>query len=160
MRMVITKNIYTVPVKKKDRKLIVSDPRAHSDYMKYAVDFTLPEGTEILAARHGKVIDVKIDSNKGGPEKKYAGNAYLNCITIRHEHGEMSQYGHLRFNGSCVKVGHEVKTGEVIGYSGNTGWSTEPHLHFHVCRDVNTKEGWETMKIRFNEKIRILRKFS
>ena len=55
--MVKTKNIYIVPIRKRDRKLVVSDVRAHSDILKYALDFPLPEETPILAAKDGIVIN-------------------------------------------------------------------------------------------------------
>jgi len=156
--MAKTKNIYIVPVRKKDRKLIISDPRAHGKgFLKYAIDFPLPEGTEVLAASSGKVVEIKVNSKIGGNTKKYLKRT--NFITIEHKNGESSQYVHLKYKGSRVKVGQSVKTGQVIGYSGNTGWTTEPHLHFHVLRFINSKIGWETMKIKFKEKIRILRKF-
>jgi len=156
-----TKNIYKIPIKKQDMKLVISDPRAHSDFLKNAVDFPLPEGTEILASQDGKVVNVKVDSNKGGFEDKYIGNKYLNFITIKHSNREYSQYAHLKHKGSKVKVGQKVKAGDVIGYSGNTGYSSAPHLHFHVCKDNNTKVGWETIEIRFDEKLKkIIRKDS
>ncbi|MCH8943102.1 MAG: M23 family metallopeptidase, partial [Bacteroidetes bacterium] len=141
-------------IRKKDRKLIVSDIRAHSGILKYAIDFTLPQGTPILAAQNGVIIDVVDKFNKGGDGKKYY--KYLNYMTIEHKNKELSQYGHLKHNGALVKIGQKVKAGEVIGYTGNTGWTTEPHLHFHVCRDVDNKEGWETMQIRFKEKFKYL----
>jgi len=149
-----TKNTYIVPIRKKDRKIIVSDIRAHEGILKYAIDFSLPEGTPILAAQGGIVINVVDKFNKGGDGQKYF--KYLNYITIEHSNKELSQYGHLKQKGSIVKIGQKVKTGDVIGYSGNTGWTTEPHLHFHVCREVNNKEGWETMQIKFKEKLKYL----
>ncbi len=153
-----TKNKYILPVRKKDIKLIISDPKAHNDFLEHGIDFLVPIGTEILAARKGKVVDVKVDSNEGGFEEKYIGNKYLNFITIEHEKGEFSQYAHLKFNGACVKEGDKVKAGEVIGYSGNTGYTSTPHLHFHVYRDVDTEIGWETLQVEFEgEELKIIR---
>jgi len=149
-----TKNIYIVPIKKKDRKVIVSDIRAHEGILKYAIDFILPQGTPILAAQDGIVINVVDNFNKGGNGNEYF--KYLNYITIEHNNNELSQYGHLKHRGALVKIGQKVKNEEVIGYSGNTGWTTEPHLHFHICKDVNNKEGWETLNIRFKEKLKYL----
>jgi len=146
--------MYIFPIRKKDRKIVVSDVRAHSGILKYAIDFPLPEGTQILASQDGTVIDVVDKFNKGGNGKKYF--KYLNYITIEHKNKELSQYGHLEYRGASVKVGQKVKAKEVIGYTGNTGWTTEPHLHFHVCRYTNDKGGWETMQIRFKEKLKYL----
>ena len=158
--MVKTKNTYRLPVKKQDKQLIISDPKAHSDFLKYSLDFLLPENTEILASQDGKVVDGKVDSKEGGFKKKYIGNKYLNFITIEHPHKEYSQYAHLKHKGSKVKVGQKVKVGDVIGYSGNTGYSSTPHLHFHVYKDNDSEIGWETMKIKFNETLKVIRKDS
>lgn len=158
--MKITKNTYKIPVKKQDRLLIISDPKAHSGFLKHSLDFLLPENTKILAAYKGKVIDVKVNSNKGGLDQKYLGNKYLNFITIKHSNEEYSQYAHLKHNGSKVKVGQKVKAGEVIGYSGNTGYSSMPHLHFHVYKDNDSKIGWETIKIKFDASFKIIKKES
>jgi murein DD-endopeptidase MepM/ murein hydrolase activator NlpD len=155
--MAQTKNTYFMPVKKKDLKLVISDPRAHNDFLQYAIDFILPEGTEIISACDGKVVDVKTDSNEGGLDKKYMGNKFLNYITIEHDNKELSQYAHLKQEGSCVKVGQKVKAGQLIGYSGNTGFTSAPHLHFHVCIINDSEIGWETLDIQFNEPLEIIR---
>lgn len=104
-----------------------------SHYMKgktHALDFVMDEGTAVCAARGGVVIDVKDNSNKGGKTMKY--QDYANYIIIYHEDGTMANYLHLQKNGSKVKVGDKVEAGQVIGLSGNTGWSSGPHLHFQV----------------------------
>ena len=157
--MVTTKNIYSLPISKKDFIFAVSDKRAHFGHLKYSVDFPLPEGTKILASEEGVVTDIKQDSSEGGHEKKYEDIKYLNYITILHDNFEFSQYAHLKHNGALVKKGQKVKRGQVIGLSGNTGDSTEPHLHFHVLKLNTTKAGWETIKIKFKERIYIKRNF-
>ncbi len=160
--MAKTKNTYIIPIKKKDFRFALSFPVAHNDFpefnidLTHAIDFLVPEKTEVLAARKGRVVNVKVDSNKGGDNKKYQGNIYLNSISIDHENGEVSEYAHLFHNGSLVKVGDFVETGQVIGYSGNTGYSTEPHLHFHVIRILGSGKAI-TLEIQFNEKLRIIR---
>ncbi|MFA4887756.1 MAG: M23 family metallopeptidase [Candidatus Nanoarchaeia archaeon] len=153
--MSLTKNVYVLPVKKKDLTLIVSDPRAHSGYIKEALDFIVPEGSLILASRSGKVIDVKMDSKVGGLDPKYADKA--NYITLEHENDECSQYVHLKHKGALVKVGDIVKRGQPIGLSGNTGFTSIPHLHFMVFEWDNSQVGWHSVKIRFKEKISVVR---
>lgn len=97
---------------------------------KYALDFTMPEGTQICAARAGVVVAVKQNSTKGGKTAKY--QEYGNYIIIYHGDGTLANYFHLQKEGSKVEVGDEVAEGQVIGLSGNTGWSSGPHLHFQV----------------------------
>ncbi len=86
------------------------------------IDFTAPTGTEIYVTGDG-VIE-KIESSKRG---------YGNSIVVNHGFGVKTLYAHMeRFN---VKSGQKVKRGEVIGYVGNTGLSTAPHLHYEVIRN-------------------------
>ncbi len=96
----------------------------------YAVDFTMKEGTPVCAARDGVVIFIKDDSDKHGKTMKYID--YGNYITIYHSDGTMADYFHIKKNGSKVKEGDRVEAGQVIALSGNTGWSSGPHLHFQV----------------------------
>jgi hypothetical protein len=93
-----------------------------------AVDFTMPEGTEILAAREGLVVTV-VQQNTESCLKEEC-KKYNNYVLIYHADGTFASYVHLKYNGSKVKVGDVVKKGDVIALSGNTGWSTGPHLHF------------------------------
>ncbi|TXT28326.1 MAG: peptidase M23 [Rhodocyclaceae bacterium] len=99
---------------------------------RYAVDFTMPENTPIVAARGGTVIDVKDNFSAGGPNPNLLDKA--NVITILHSDGSMALYVHLITNGARVQVGQVVQAGQLIGYSGNTGYSTGPHLHFALTR--------------------------
>lgn len=93
-----------------------------------AIDFTMPEGTEILAAREGKVVKVVQNNNQSCLKQEC--KEYNNYVTIMHDDGSFASYLHLKYNGSKVKPGDVVKKGDVIAYSGNTGWSSGPHLHF------------------------------
>lgn len=96
----------------------------------YALDFSMDEGTPIIAARAGIVADVKQDSNIGGPSPRYAKHG--NVVNILHNDGSFASYAHIKKNGAKVRVGQQVKAGQVIALSGNTGQSTGPHLHFEV----------------------------
>src|SRR4051812_46362915 len=115
-----SKNTYWFPV---DKSAVTEDAEkspAHAGQLKYAIDFECKEGTEVLAARGGSVVFLKDDSNEGGPDKKYWFKG--NRIVLKHDNGEYSAYEHLRYKGAKVKMGQQVKVGEVIGYSGNTGY--------------------------------------
>jgi murein DD-endopeptidase MepM/ murein hydrolase activator NlpD len=103
----------------------------------YALDFDLDTGSPVFAARGGLVVEVKKDSNRGGPAAMY--NKDANFISILHGDGTIGNYVHLRQNGALVAAGDEVTAGQFIGYSGNTGVSSGPHLHFDV--QAPTAEG-------------------
>jgi murein DD-endopeptidase MepM/ murein hydrolase activator NlpD len=99
---------------------------------KYAIDFKMNIGQTVCAMKDGVVVSVKEDSNKGGRNKKYLNDG--NYVMLYHNDGLFTQYVHLKKNGALVKKGDSVKKGQPIGYSGNTGMSTEPHLHFGVFK--------------------------
>ena len=110
-----------------------------------ALDFAMDRGTPVTAARGGKVVKVKENSSIGGASKVY--NNYANYITIYHQDGTFAKYVHLKYKGAKVKEGEQVSAGDVIGYSGNTGWSQGPHLHFEVFKAV--KMGAQTIATNF-----------
>jgi hypothetical protein len=109
---------------------------SHKDL--YALDFDLPQGTPILAARAGRVTFVKEDSDRGGPDEKYILDA--NLVVIDHGDGSQATYAHLRKDGAEVQVGEYVFAGDVVGYSGATGFAQSPHMHFEVRREGKTVE--------------------
>ncbi len=84
------------------------------------VDYAARPGTPIMAAGSGKVV--------------FAGRmgAYGNLVKIRHDDGYETRYAHMKSFRSGIRSGKTVKKGQVIGYVGNTGRSTGPHLHFEL----------------------------
>lgn len=105
---------------------------SHSDEQnRHAIDFAAPIGTPVLAARAGVVMQVESDFDKAGLNReRYGGRA--NFIRIVHDDGTMALYAHLKPEGVMVRAGQRVKAGQRIGLSGNTGFTTGPHLHFVV----------------------------
>ncbi len=91
----------------------------------YGMDFTAPTGTEVYSTGDG-TIELVESSRRG----------YGNKIIINHGFGYKTLYAHL--SGFNVKVGQSVKRGDIIGYVGNTGLSTAPHLHYEVL--LNNKK--------------------
>lgn len=91
------------------------------------IDYGCPEGTPILASSDGTVMTAKTDMSPNGGYGKY--------IVIQHKDGKSTLYGHLsRF---VAIAGQNVVQSEIIGYSGNTGNSTGPHLHFEARKVWN-----------------------
>lgn len=105
-----------------------------SEESRFAFDAAADEGTPVLAAREGIVMEVQDDYYGAGLDKeKFASRA--NVVRILHRDGSMAVYAHLRPESVVVQTGRYVYAGQAIGESGNTGFSTGPHLHF--CVQVN-----------------------
>lgn len=119
---------------------------SHRGAVRYAVDIDMPIGTPIHAARAGTVVEVKEDSRRGGAGSKYRDDG--NHIIIQHSDRTLGQYFHLKQGGAAVRIGQTVRAGTLIGYSGNTGQSTGPHLHFDVVKGSRGVES-ETLPFRF-----------
>lgn len=114
----------------------------------FALDFTMKVGTPIHASRAGIVFKTEDAFSKGCGTKSCA--SFSNYIYIYHPDGSVTKYLHLKKNGVLVTVGQNVTKGQHIGYSGNTGWSTGPHLHFEAyVQQFNTAVSFPT---NFNTK--------
>lgn len=115
----------------------------HSEVFKYAVDFSMPIGSPVAAARNGIV-----DFIEEGFEDGVFGIGTDNLIVLRHDDGTYSRYVHLTKNGALVEIGQIVFQGDPIGLSGNSGQSRAPHLHFDVTRGDGTR-GSQTVPVCF-----------
>lgn len=100
-------------------------------HSRYAIDIPLPPGTPIHAARGGVVMDSERWFHRAGTDLDRDGPR-ANYVRILHEDGTMAVYAHLDYGGVTVRDGQPVRSGQMIGRSGNTGYSTGPHLHFAV----------------------------
>jgi len=104
----------------------------------FAIDIVMPVGTPILAARDGTVMDVEEDFNRGGADRdKFVDKA--NHVRILHDDGTMALYAHLDLASVSVRPGARIRAGQQIARSGNTGFSSGPHLHFAVQQNVGMK---------------------
>lgn len=141
-----TSYVYSLPYAAKTKYFFIQGANSafsHSGELSY--DFKMKSGAKIAAARGGKVINVRTDSNKGGlkPENLSDGN----YIIIQHDDGSTAHYWHLQHNGVLVKENDTVSKGQIIGFSGNTGYSAFPHLHFQVFDKHN-----KNILVRFSTK--------
>jgi murein DD-endopeptidase MepM/ murein hydrolase activator NlpD len=118
----------------------------HVGKWRFAFDFWMPSGTPIRAARSGSVIRAIEHFSEGGVDERLKKRA--NAIFILHEDGTIARYLHLKLGGAHVEVGDRVAAGDLIGFSGNTGYSQNPHLHFDVIR-VDEDLEWQTVDVRF-----------
>ena len=140
---------YKLPFSKSSKSRLVQGFNggfSHSGASRYAVDFAMPVGTPVLAARGGVVMDVVEKHNRGGASRRYA--RYANFVVIMHDDGTTGEYYHLRKNGAAVNVGDKVEAGDLIGYSGNTGFSSLPHLHFAVYK-AKSHGKFQSLPFRF-----------
>jgi murein DD-endopeptidase MepM/ murein hydrolase activator NlpD len=107
----------------------------------WAWDFRMPEGTPVVSAQDGVVKMARGDSSVGGCDLRFA--RFANYVVVSHEGGVETQY--LHFRDVVVKAGDRVKAGDLLGYSGKTGWACGPHLHFKVARQAGP--GWNNPSI-------------
>lgn len=107
----------------------------------YAIDFRMPIGTLVRAARAGTVVATEARFSDDDHQ-----DYHENWVMVRHEDGSVGRYIHLRQDGVGVSIGDTVAQGEVLGESGNSGASSRPHLHFDVqtC-GPNLPPGYNTL---------------
>jgi len=106
----------------------------------------MPVGTKVFACREGLVVEVVKNNTKNCDKPSCAD--YNNYIKILHSDGTIMQYLHFRKNGVRVKPGQKVVKGQHIGFSGNVGWSTGPHLHIDLYL-TDKDNNYKTLKTKF-----------
>jgi hypothetical protein len=103
----------------------------------------MPVGTPVCAARDGIVAEIKQHSDVNGNKPEY--NNYL---LVYHSDGTIGDYSHLKQSSVKIRVGDHINAGDVLALSGNTGFSSGPHLHFDVS--IPLKNGTrQTIPIKF-----------
>ena len=156
----VTKNldsyVYDLPFEKGAKHRIVQGYGGWFSHKHIAaIDFDMPEGTPVYAAREGIIYAVKDDSDDGGPLPEYKSKA--NFVIIKHNDSSFGCYWHLKKNGVVVKNGSVAK-GQLIGYSGGTGFVLRPHLHFSVKRKLNyEKDSFVRTKFKTTKGIQFLK---
>jgi murein DD-endopeptidase MepM/ murein hydrolase activator NlpD len=105
---------------------------------RHAIDIAMPIGTDVFAARGGVVFDVASTNFKSGTDIEKFGHK-ANVVRILHDDGTYAVYAHLNWNSIRVRPGDVVTRGQYIADSGNTGYSSGPHLHFVVVRNAGMK---------------------
>jgi murein DD-endopeptidase MepM/ murein hydrolase activator NlpD len=119
---------------------------SHRGPERYTLDFGMPVGTPVHAARDGVVALVE-DSHDQGCGREECGR-YANFVVVLHSDGTTGEYFHLDRGSVQVRVGDRVRRGQWLARSGNTGFSTAPHLHFGVYR-TGRALGNESLAVRF-----------
>ena len=149
-----TKKVYRFPLPI-GKFTAAKSPNSHIGPFKWAIDFLVPDGTEVLAAEAGQVVKAVDNFTEWGPTEEFRDK--LNYLTIQHDNGECSQYCHLApnsFRETGLKVGDHVEKEQAIARVGKTGWTDRDHLHFIVFR-VGTLPGspygFYSLQVRFSE---------
>jgi len=98
-------------------------------------------GRDLLAPADGTVIEVieGVRDNPPGSMNPYS--AVGNCVIIQHRKDEVSVLAHFKQGTIAVKVGEKVKRGQLLGQCGNSGNSSEPHLHYHLQHSPVVQDG-------------------
>lgn len=125
-----------------------SDP-GWSHQTRFAYDFLMPIGTEVLASQAGLVVELREhwpdDDRTGGHE---------NMVSLRHDDQTISIYMHFKQNGVSVEMGDYVPKGGLLGWSGSSGDTQGiAHLHFQICLRsgmCSWKTGEYTLPVNFN----------
>lgn len=123
--------VYRLPYRGREaRRVLQGYGGSFSHQNAMALDIEMPEGTTVLAARGGVVLASEWRHTAGGPSPEMRDQA--NYVLIGHDDGTIGCYYHLAHRGVGVRIGQRVAAGAPIGLSGNTGYSSGPHLHFEV----------------------------
>ncbi len=142
-------SIYRLPYRKGQSFIVIQGydgASTHHGEYRYSIDWDMPQGTEVTAAREGTVVEVE-DRYEGRGFTDYYRNRN-NYVLIEHSDGTIGSYVHFMKGGVRTAPGRQVKAGDLIALSGDVGFSGSPHLHFNVYRVIDSKTT-ESIPVRF-----------
>ena len=122
---------------------------SHRGSNEFAVDFDCPVATRVLAARPGVVVASNAAAQGAGTSPDYLEYARTNFVLVLHDDGTVGEYMHLAPSGVEVAPGDRIARGQEIALSGNTGFSSTPHLHFQVMTSAGDGIAAQSFPIRF-----------
>ena len=105
---------------------------SHFGTFSNSVDFGMPIGTLVTAARSGNVVYI-LESYSDNDQIE----GHENVVIVMHEDSTYARYVHLTFNGAIVSMNQTVVAGDSVGLSGRSGTSAGPHVHFDVTKTFN-----------------------
>lgn len=111
---------------------------------RYSIDLAVPEGTPVIAARDGVVMQIEENFRVTGIDAKRYGDR-ANYVRVLHDDGSLAVYAHLAPRSILFRPGDRIRAGNFLAKSGDTGFSTGPHLHFSVQKNA----GMELRSIPF-----------
>lgn len=142
--------LYSLPYARGEAYLLTqgfNGEYTHKGSSAYALDFKMDEGTKVYAMREGTVVSIEDRHNQHGFSPEFSDKS--NYIIIQHDDGTMAMYGHLKQYGVKVKLGQKVYNHSYIGLSGNTGYSSGPHLHVHISAMKSLVSGPSSIPFSF-----------
>ena len=95
------------------------------------IDFYMPPGTPVVAARNGVVVHRESRCNTSYGNERWQGSGG-NGVILRHADGEETLYWHALWKSVKARVGQRVRRGQILFLSGQTGYATYPHTHFGI----------------------------
>lgn len=142
----------------KNNRTYRNEGKNNKDYYAFSKEVLTPADGVIV-----KVIDNIEDNIPGQMNAKVITG---NVVLIKHKEDEISVLAHLKQNSIKVKIGDKVKIGQIIGLCGNSGNSTEPHLHYHLqnSEDIYSGEGikcyFQNVRLKRNNKEELKNEYS
>lgn len=122
---------------------------SHRGSNEYAVDFDCPVATKVLAARPGVVVASNAAAQGAGTTPDYLEYRRTNFVLVLHDDGTLGEYMHLAPSSVEVAPGQRVERGQELALSGNTGYSSTPHLHFQVMTAADDGVSARSFPIQF-----------